>query len=29
MEEFGYEKVKPAMQAFKGCKAIYESCFPW
>lgn len=24
MSEFGYDKVKPAMNAFKGCRAIYE-----
>lgn len=28
MSEFGYDKVKPAMQAFKGCKAMYEKLFP-
>ena len=24
MEEFGYDKVKPAMNAFRGCRAMYE-----
>ena len=28
MEEFGYDKVKPAMQAFKGCRSMYENLKP-
>ena len=28
MEEFGYDKVKQAMNAFKGCKAMYGKLFP-
>ena len=28
MTEFGYDKVKPAMKAFKGCKAVYEKLSP-
>lgn len=28
MSEFGYDKVKPAMNAFKGCRAMYEKLKP-